>query len=190
MNHYFPNMFKPIQIGTVTTGDPGTPAEVTNSGDEYNAIFDFVIPRGEPGGGGTLEVLGTVDPAAQPTVAGGALIFTDTPLISGTAITHQAGSPDVVISQPGIYQATFHGAVSPDAGTAIPAEVTLRLYLDGSPVPGGVAHHTFASSTEVATLTFSTPFRVTSTPASLEVRAEESGFTAGDIALTVLRLGD
>ena len=111
-------------------------------------------------------------------------------LISGTAITHQAGSPDVVISQPGIYQATFHGAVSPDAGTAIPAEVTLRLYLDGSPVPGGVAHHTFASSTEVATLTFSTPFRVTSTPASLEVRAEESGFTAGDIALTVLRLGD
>ena len=163
---------------------------MTNSGDEYNAIFDFVIPRGEPGGGGTLEVLGTVDPAAQPTVAGGALIFTDTPLISGTAITHQAGSPDVVISQPGIYQATFHGAVSPDAGTAIPAEVTLRLSLDGSPVPGGVAHHTFASSTEVATLTFSTPFRVTSTPASLEVRAEESGFTAGDIALTVLRLGD
>ena len=52
-----------IQIGTVTTGDPGTPAEVTNAGDENAAIFDFVIPRGADGGGGTPEVLATVDGA-------------------------------------------------------------------------------------------------------------------------------
>ena len=36
-----------ITIGTVTTGDAGTDASVTNSGTETNAIFDFVIPKGE-----------------------------------------------------------------------------------------------------------------------------------------------
>lgn len=38
-----------IAIGTVTTGDPGTEASVTNSGTANAAIFDFTIPRGEQG---------------------------------------------------------------------------------------------------------------------------------------------
>ena len=50
-----------INVGSVTTSEPGTEVQITNSGDENNAILDFVIPRGEPGGGGTPEVLATVD---------------------------------------------------------------------------------------------------------------------------------
>ena len=38
-----------IQIGTVTTGAAGTNASVTNSGTSTNAIFNFVIPRGDKG---------------------------------------------------------------------------------------------------------------------------------------------
>lgn len=38
-----------IQIGTVQTGEPGTQASVSNSGNENNAVFDFVIPKGETG---------------------------------------------------------------------------------------------------------------------------------------------
>lgn len=38
-----------IQIGTVQTGEPDTQASVSNSGNENNAVFDFVIPRGEAG---------------------------------------------------------------------------------------------------------------------------------------------
>ena len=38
-----------ITVGTTTTGDPGTQATVTNVGSNTNAIFDFVIPAGEPG---------------------------------------------------------------------------------------------------------------------------------------------
>lgn len=38
-----------IEIGTVTTGMPGTSAAVTNSGTMEHVILDFVIPRGEPG---------------------------------------------------------------------------------------------------------------------------------------------
>ena len=42
-----------ITIGTVTTGDPGTDATVTNSGTDMAAVLDFVIPQGEPGTGGS-----------------------------------------------------------------------------------------------------------------------------------------
>lgn len=42
-----------IEIGTVTTGAPGTEASVINSGTKGAAILDFVIPRGEKGNPGS-----------------------------------------------------------------------------------------------------------------------------------------
>ena len=41
-----------IQIGTVTTGAAGTEAAVTNSGTENAAVFNFTIPKGDPGESG------------------------------------------------------------------------------------------------------------------------------------------
>lgn len=44
-----------IRVGSVTTGDPGTPANVVNSGTSSSAILDFTIPKGadgEPGAKG------------------------------------------------------------------------------------------------------------------------------------------
>ena len=41
-----------IAVGTVTTGAPNSSAQVTNSGTDTEAVFDFVIPRGRPGTGG------------------------------------------------------------------------------------------------------------------------------------------
>lgn len=38
-----------IEIGTVTTGGPGTDAAVTNTGTETDAVLNFVIPRGDKG---------------------------------------------------------------------------------------------------------------------------------------------
>lgn len=38
-----------VAVGTVTTGEPGTQASVTNSGTENAAVLDFVIPQGERG---------------------------------------------------------------------------------------------------------------------------------------------
>lgn len=40
-----------IQIGSVTTGSPGTDAEVSNSGTPGDAVFNFAIPRGNTGNG-------------------------------------------------------------------------------------------------------------------------------------------
>ena len=38
-----------IQVGNVTTLEPGQQATVTNSGTSGAAVFDFGIPKGEPG---------------------------------------------------------------------------------------------------------------------------------------------
>lgn len=45
-----------ITIGSVTTGEPGTNASVSNSGTSTNAILNFMIPRGNPGSGGGSSV--------------------------------------------------------------------------------------------------------------------------------------
>jgi SPP1 family predicted phage head-tail adaptor len=42
-----------VSVGTVTTGAPGTSAAVTNSGTSSAAIFNFTIPQGESGTGGS-----------------------------------------------------------------------------------------------------------------------------------------
>ena len=41
-----------VNVGTTTTGEAGTNASVTNSGDETNVILDFTIPRGDTGPAG------------------------------------------------------------------------------------------------------------------------------------------
>ena len=52
-----------IQVGQVTTGEPGSEAQVTNSGSENAAVFDFVIPRGEQGAQGPKGDPGEQGPA-------------------------------------------------------------------------------------------------------------------------------
>lgn len=38
-----------VRVGSVQTGEPGTQAQVTNSGTVNDAVLDFVIPRGAQG---------------------------------------------------------------------------------------------------------------------------------------------
>lgn len=42
-----------VDVGTVTTGAPGTRASITNSGTTSAAVFNFTIPRGADGTNGT-----------------------------------------------------------------------------------------------------------------------------------------
>lgn len=48
-----------VNVGTTTTGDPGTSASVTNSGTESAAILNFTIPRGADGTNGIDGINGT-----------------------------------------------------------------------------------------------------------------------------------
>lgn len=52
-----------IAAGTTTTGAPGTMASVTNSGSSSAAIFDFTIPRGDPGAAGATGDTGPTGPS-------------------------------------------------------------------------------------------------------------------------------
>lgn len=59
-----------IEIGKTTTGEPGTPASVTNSGTNTAPVLNFTIPEGEKGDAATIQV-GTVtasDPGSEPQV--------------------------------------------------------------------------------------------------------------------------
>ena len=47
-----------IEVGTVTTGEAGSSASVTNSGTTSAAVFDFVIPRGDKGEKGDTGLQG------------------------------------------------------------------------------------------------------------------------------------
>lgn len=62
-----------ISIGTVTTGDPGSSASVTNVGTAENAILNFVIPRGNTGATGAAGATGATGATgpAGPTGATG-----------------------------------------------------------------------------------------------------------------------
>ena len=59
-----------IEIGETTTGEPGTPANVTNSGTNTAPVLNFTIPEGEKGNAATIQV-GTVtasEPGREPQV--------------------------------------------------------------------------------------------------------------------------
>ena len=59
-----------IEIGETTTGEPGTPASVANSGTNTAPVLNFTIPEGEKGDAATIQV-GTVtasDPGSEPQV--------------------------------------------------------------------------------------------------------------------------
>ena len=45
-----------VQIGTVTTGAPGSQASVTNVGADNAAILNFTIPRGDTGAAATIQI--------------------------------------------------------------------------------------------------------------------------------------
>lgn len=47
-----PGQAATVAVGTTTTGDPGTDAQVTNAGTPQAALLNFVIPRGDPGDDG------------------------------------------------------------------------------------------------------------------------------------------
>ena len=47
-----------VTVGTVTTGEPGTDAIVTNSGTENAAVLNFTIPKGETGAVGAVGTQG------------------------------------------------------------------------------------------------------------------------------------
>ena len=57
-----------VQVGTVSTGEAGSQASVTNAGNENAAVFNFTIPRGAQGVAGPGVSVGSTAPEAPGTI--------------------------------------------------------------------------------------------------------------------------
>ena len=64
------------------------------------------------------------------------------------------------------------------------------LALNGATLPGAAATHTFTTSAEASTLSFTVPFQVSTTPSTLTAVPVDTGFPFDESSLTVVRLGD
>ena len=86
-----------VTVGSVSTGDAGTDASVTNSGTESAAVLDFVIPKGAKGDTGATGAAGaSIKAIALYTnetggVTGGKATLTDDSEITITVTTAPAG---------------------------------------------------------------------------------------------------
>ena len=127
-----------VTVGTVTTGEPGTDAIVTNSGTESAAVLDFTIPKGENGAG--VPDGGTVGQLLSKTESGTAWIDPPQSGVQSDWNQNDETAADYVKNRPfytgnpvetilveeitvafaeirgGIYQGKFSSTVSPAIG--------------------------------------------------------------------------
>ena len=177
-------------MGTVTTGDPGTAASVTNSGTQQNAVFDFVIPKGDTGSTPSPQFLSAYSTPPQPATSGSSLVFDQNGLSNGTAVTHTTNSPNIVIQEPGYYSVSFHGTVSPNNDSSFPVSILLFLQQDGSSVAGTGVRQNFQSENEATNMAFTQNIQVNTVPSTLTVQNSGGSIQYGDAAITVNRIGD
>ena len=90
-----------VTVGTVTTGEPGTDAIVTNSGTENAAVLNFTIPRGEtgPAGAGVPDG-GTVGQLLGKTESGTSWIDPPQSGVQPDWNQNDATQPDYVKNRP------------------------------------------------------------------------------------------
>lgn len=179
-----------LAVGTVTTGEPGTDAQVVNSGTPQNAVFDFTIPKGDTGSASPLSLLSTYSTPPQSGGNNTPLVFDNNELSYGNEINHTPGSTDVTINQPGVYWIAFHGSFSPANGTTFPENMGASLTKDGNVVPGATSQYIFHTSAQTAALSFSTPLEVSSAPTTLQVVGDGGNYLYSTTGLSVYRLGD
>lgn len=178
-----------ITVGTVTTGAPGTPAEVTNSGTAQNAVLNFTIPQGLPGASQPVSLVSSYSTPPQPGASGTPITFDRTSLSLGSDITHTPGSDTFTITQPGVYSVEFHGVITPTGDNTFPVSITTSLEANGSVVPGASVPHTFQSSTDSSPVSFTVPISVTDVPTTLQIVPSGGNYVADAVSMTVTRLG-
>ena len=176
-------------MGTVTTGDAGTDASVTNSGTTRDAVFDFVIPRGDTGKCCKPKFLNAFSTPAQPGSEGSALLFDRNGASQGTAISHTAGAAEFTVQAPGNYVVSFHATLAPYGCAVFPLSILIYLDNQGVQVPDTGVRHTFHTTAEAANVAFAQVVQVPSAPATLKFIASGGNFLYSDTAASIWYLG-
>ena len=138
-----------VDVGTTTTGAPGTDAAVVNSGPGISAILDFTIPRGNTGATGSTGATGTAATATAGTTTTGIAGSSATVVNSGTTA---AAVFDFTIPR-GNTGAT--GATGSTGATGTAATATAGTTTTGS--PGSSASVTNSGTTAAAIFDFTIP---------------------------------
>ena len=154
--------------------------------------FPFIIaPTGATGATGTAAATDLLSAYSTPSAPGTnntALLFDQNSTTVGTSITHTAGSSDFSITTPGLYAVAFHGNIAPASGVDFPLTINLALELNGTAVPGALTSHTFHTSSDTATLSFSFPVQVSTAPSTLNIVASGGNFIYSAISMTIYKL--
>lgn len=89
-----------VTVGTTTTGEPGTSAQVINSGTSDNVVLDFVIPRGDTGETGAVGPQGPQGEVGPQGPAGTSATITE---VTAT-VDSTTGTPAVEVTLGGTAQ--------------------------------------------------------------------------------------
>ena len=177
-------------MGTVTTGAPGTDAQVTNTGTRQNAILNFMIPQGDAGETPPVSLLSAYSTPSQGLASGSPIVFDRNALSYGSDVSHTAGSSTFTINQPGVYSVHFHGVLSPASSDTFPVNLITSLTQNGTVVPGVSVPYNFQSASDASEQSFTVPIAVSSAPQTLQVAATGASYLADAVSMTVTRLGD
>jgi hypothetical protein len=136
-----------IQVNSTTTGAPGTNASVTNVGSLQNALFNFVIPRGDVGATGATGATGPQGPGVAAGGTAGQVLIKASSVDYATAWLTLTGTGTVtsINVSGGTTGLTFSGGPVTAAGTITMAGIldvanggtgttTLTGYLKGNGV--------------------------------------------------------
>ena len=179
-----------VQVGTTTTGAPGTNASVTNAGTESNAVLNFVIPAGATGASAAESrpsVLAVQDTTEQALTENTPVSFAVNLLQSGTDLTHAAGSNQITVETPGIYQAAFTAEVSPTETATLP--LTISLSLEQGTTILETSSTTMTTAEQSNTLAWNIPFTVTAAPEVLQILSDGTDVILNRATLTINKIG-
>ena len=179
-----------VQVGTTTTGAPGTNASVTNTGTESNAVLNFVIPAGATGASAAESrpsVLAVQDTTEQALTENTPVSFAVNLLQSGTDLTHAAGSNQITVETPGIYQAAFTAEVSPTETATLP--LTISLSLEQGTTILETSSTTMTTAEQSNTLAWNIPFTVTAAPEVLQILSDGTDVILNRATLTINKIG-
>ena len=179
-----------VQVGTTTTGAPGTNASVTNTGTESNAVLNFVIPAGATGASAAESrpsVLAVQDTTEQALTENTPVSFAVNLLQSGTDLTHTAGSNQITVETTGIYQAALSAEVSPTGAATLPQTSSLSLELGTTILETGSTTMTTAEQSN--TIAWTVPFSVTTAPETIQILSDSNDVVLNRATLTINKIG-
>ena len=138
--------------------------------------------------GGAAQALSAFSVPSAPVSDGGAVVFDVNAAVEGTAITHRAGSSDVVIGEEGTYYAQYSSTVLSVAGAAFPQTNLITFTLGGQTQSAGAAQLVFTASGQAQHVTTGLVFNVTDPPVTLNVISGGGTFIYSNATINVFRV--